>query len=154
MFFHVAIHEAGHAVVLRATLGLQPPRRAVDLGEPEPKAWSDFARGLLEEGRDPTLVTAFLLGGVEALTRAVETSTVRSSRFHGLNGPDGQDSDGELVDVAVLSYGADRWSASDMARQVVAHDWATVISISGVLAATGEIDPDELQPLLARVTPI
>ena len=153
MFFHVAIHEAGHVVVLRAVLGLEPPRRAVDVTDPEPKGWVAFARGLLEEGRDPTRVTAFLLGGVEALTRGVETAAVRSSRFHGLNGPDGQDSDGELIDLAVLSYGADRWRASDIARQAVARDWATVVSVAGVLAATGVIDPDALRPLLERVAP-
>ena len=154
MFFHVAIHEAGHVVVLKSVLGLEPPRRPLDLDEPEPRAWMDFTRGLLGEpaaGRDPTQVAAFLFGGVEALIRATATGAFHASRFHGFNGPDGRECDAELIDLAMMSYGADRWRGADIARRVVEREWSGVLAVANLVAAAGEIDPDALRPVLNHV---
>ncbi len=142
--------------MLKAVLGEAPPERPVDLESPEPKAWADVFEALIggERRADPTRVTAFLLGGVEALTHAAAVGASGASRFHGLNGPDGCGCDAELIDVAVMSYGADRWRASDLAREVVRRDWPVVVSLAHRICAAQRIDPAELAPLLAQVAAV
>ena len=152
VFRHVAIHEAGHAVVLRAVLGETASARPVDMGEPEPRAWTDVFERLARGGADPTRVTAFLLGGTEALVHAAELGPIGASRYHGLNGPDGAGSDSELVDTAVMALGADRWRATDLARDAVRRSWPLVAEAARAIAASGRMDPGVLAPLLARVT--
>lgn len=156
VFFHVALHEAGHVVALKAVLGEPPPALAVDLRQPEPRGWSEVFEALMarEPRPDPTRVTAFLLGGVEALIHGAETGFSGANRFHGLNGPDGSGCDAELIDVAVMSYGADRWRASDMARAAITRDWRIVVQLARTVAAASRIDPVELAPLLAQVAPV
>lgn len=155
MFTHVAIHEAGHVVVLKAVLNLEAPHQLVDLAEPEPRAWSAFTRDLLGPRlAEPTRVAAFLLGGSEALLQAVAVGQARASRFHGLNGPDGSDCDAEMLDLAVVSHGADRWRGSDMARAVVLRDWSVVLEVSRRLLRSAEIDPQALRDVLSCVGPI
>ena len=156
MFRHVLFHEAGHVLTLKAVLGLAPPPRPIDLGEPEPPCWNALAQELLAgpQAQDPTRVTAFLLGGVEGLAQAVRQGATQASRFHGLNGPDGSGCDAEMIDLAVVTHGADRWRACDLAREVVRGDWPLLAETAAELERTRRIDPDALAPLLARVRPV
>ncbi len=150
---HVCIHEAGHIVVLKAVLDEGPPARSVSLENPEPVGWADYTRALLTRlgAEGSTRVTAFLLGGYEALRFATTRRLLHVNSFHGLNGPDGIDCDAELIDLAVMSYGADRWSASDLARKVVERNWEPLREIAADIGRSGEVRPYELAHWLARV---
>lgn len=156
MYVHVSIHEAGHIVVLKAVLGLDAPRVPLVHEEPEPRAWVEFSRSLFARTPplDPTRIAAFLLGGAEALARGVETGISRSSLFHGLNGPDGIGCDAELLDEAVMIHGADRWRATDMAREVVTRDWELVLDVARALTRGSEIDADALAGSTSRIAPV